>query len=197
MRILITDKLKEWILDEHWPIVMYELIGNVYDVADASKDRYYVIKDDRRWSIPKECVEIINENPGRIRWYKNGKLEEKLITKFEIFENTYTDLDPYNEERWDDRKDIDILRDIAVKLHLNPTEIQGDTDTDAEYFDFNVDYPHRWILNFSVSCGYGTTFICLQYPIIHNPSKQLFDLTEKEFVDVYTDIAEKLKSQYA
>ena len=87
MRILITDKLKKWILEEHWPSEMIRLVGNVYEVYNETNDRYY-IKDDKNWSIPKDCAEIIKEKPRRIRWYRNGKLEEKfMLKKFEAFNN--------------------------------------------------------------------------------------------------------------
>ena len=45
--------------------------------------------------------EIEEPQKGRIRWYKKGKLEEKLITKFKMFENdNHEDVDPYGEENW-------------------------------------------------------------------------------------------------
>lgn len=46
-------------------------------------------------------LELVDDKPVRIRWYKKGKLQEKMITKFSIFEK-YEDIDPYGEEAWDD-----------------------------------------------------------------------------------------------
>ena len=180
-------------MQEKWSADMYILIGNEYVVEEESKDRYYIIGDDRRWSIPKECAEIIKEHKGRIRWYRKGKLEDKLITKFKMFEN---DIDPYNEEKWDDRKDIDILRDIAVKLNLEPSEIRYSRNIDE--FLFGVDYPHRGYIYFYVNTNLetGVNTITLRFGAPNHMIKVLNGFTEREFVDAYTDLAEKLKPKY-
>jgi len=39
-----------------------------------------------RYLDPPE-LEIIDEKPGKIKWYSKGKLEEKIITKFFYFKN--------------------------------------------------------------------------------------------------------------
>lgn len=84
--IIILPILESKIKEEHWAIEMLELIGNIYK-TEITLSNYYEIKDenDRYWSIPKYCAEIIvpQQRKRRIRWYHNGKLSEKM--NFEDF----------------------------------------------------------------------------------------------------------------
>lgn len=54
---------------------------NFINIEERNNMTILIIKSDVVCNL-----EIVGESPGRIRWYKNGKLEESLITNFKKFE---------------------------------------------------------------------------------------------------------------
>jgi len=127
-----------------------------------------------------------------------------MIKKFEAF----NELDPYGEENWeegDGTKDIDVLREIAIRLNLNPTEIEQDLKDCAYCFEFNTE---EWgwrkeygdFLKFSVSSGsiwwdkknvmslIDTN--CERFTML---DEEIKEISKNGFVDACVKIAKKLK----
>ncbi len=116
-----------------------------------------------------------------------------MIKKFDNFNK----FDPYGEERWDDRDNIEIIREIAVNLNLNPTEIKVHSQYIKEFI-FTIDYPHRGILYYYIidDLRKNVTTMTIRFGVPNHMIKVLRELTEREFVDAYTDLAEELKPNY-
>ena len=107
MKILILPKLKVYIRDREWPKEMYDLIGKTFEAekrlgisGKSDSIRGYTLEMNG-WFIPVDCAAEMDDKTVKIKWYKKGKLEEKLITKFKTFEQ-YHELDPYGEEEWEE-----------------------------------------------------------------------------------------------
>lgn len=119
----------------------------------------------------------------------------------EVWESK-SDVDPYGEEKWDDSTDIVELRKIALDLNLNPTEIEHDNADNADYFEFEINYPKKGKLRFSVSNGSiwwrGDNVMSLisnNSLNIHGPRFTLMDdvirnVSSDSFVRAYTRIAQ-------
>lgn len=94
MKIYIKENLRVYIGNEDWPIEMMNLIGNTYKVLDSNLHGYYIVPGEY-WYIPKECVEIVddeNYNFSNIKWYKKGKLtQERLKTYNELINEQWND----------------------------------------------------------------------------------------------------------
>ena len=70
--------------------------------------------------------------------------------KFKQFLNEvdHSDIDPYNEEIWEDEDLVGKYHHIIKDMGANPTSIEAYSDCDG--FNFTVDYPHIGLINFSI-----------------------------------------------
>jgi len=102
-RILILPELANMIEKRGWGRKMHGLIGKSFefnaDNMDKDHDRYYITYDGADWNVPLDYIKIIEDDDfekGKIRWYKDGKLEKNIIKTFEQFNKK--EIDPYGEE---------------------------------------------------------------------------------------------------
>jgi hypothetical protein len=90
-------------------------IINFYEAGDNSKKREILIRFDSRFNtdlmsgdnnedpsgtsyyVTSDLVELEDKTPGKIKWYSKGLWEK------------YNEIDPYNEEDWDDKNQIFVM----------------------------------------------------------------------------------------
>lgn len=108
-------------------------------------------------------------------------------------DNNIENIDPYGEERWDDGSKIHDYYDMITLIGGFIRNLQMFEFSEEDIITFKIDYPHRGILDFTISENMdGEVSLCCDNLIgrFAIDSIVLDSLDPKDFIDKLTDLVE-------
>lgn len=163
-RVTPNKRLLDIIEERNWPTVMYKLLGQVGTIKHHIKSFdhrhvYFVKFDKSSWNMLEETLDPVEIEEPKIRWYRKGKLEEKLLleaSKDDIgrIVKIRDDSEIYSSAFWNNGDGYGVIKDVIrgggpndfvyYILWNNQTKLYKYRATDIEFVDNQETPKVRW-----------------------------------------------------